>query len=298
MNQADPQGPNPVPTDGVGHRTIAQTFELTPRRIQAYAASIHDRNPVYLDDARPDGLIGHPGLAFSFQWNSRHMPDAQVNARSARFGVHAWTDLRLQRPFREGDVITSQGETVGCEQIKPGVLSVGRYRMTDSRGQLVAELDYAGITRGAITDGDDRPAPALPPLPQPTATGDAPLWQREVSIDADAAQVYTECADIYNPIHTERRVALAAGLPDIILHGSATQAIAMSALIDESLGGDPSRVLRFYTQNRAMVLLNTTITVCCRSKLPADDGAQALFFDVLTANGDRALANGVLIASS
>ncbi len=290
-------GPDPVPTDTIGHRTIARSFELTARRIQAYAASVHDGNPLYFDDARDGGLIGHPGLAFSFQWNSRHTPDVPPNPRTAPFGVHAWTDLRLRRPFREGDIITSQGETIGIEQIRPGVLTLGRYDMTDSHGEIVAELDYAGIIRGATIEGDDRPAPKLSPLPQPTTGLERPLWTREVCIAPEAAQVYTECAEIYNPIHTERRVALAAGLPDIILHGSATQAIAITQIVNASLNGDSRDITRFYCQNRAMVLVDSTITVRCHEDRTGSDGSRQIFFDVLTQDGAPALANGVLIAT-
>jgi acyl dehydratase len=295
MPTDNPAGPDPVPTNTIGHRTIARSFELTPRRIQAYAASIHDGNPLYFDDARDGGLVGHPGLAFSFQWNSRHTPDLPPNPRIAPFGVHAWTDLRLRRPFREGDIITSQGETIGIEQIKPGVLTLGRYDMTDSRGDTVAELDYAGIIRGAKIEGAAHPAPERFPVPQPTSGLGSPLWQREVRIGPEAAQVYTECADIYNPIHTERRVALAAGLPDIILHGSATQAIAMTAIVNASLDGDSRGITRFYCQNRAMVLLDSTITVRCHEDRTTAAGAREIFFDVLTQEGTSALANGVLI---
>jgi len=297
MPTDSPSGPDPVPSNTIGHRTIARSFELTPRRIQAYAASIHDGNPLYFDDARDGGLVGHPGLAFSFQWNSRHTPDLPPNPRIAPFGVHAWTDLRLHRPFREGDVITSQGETIGIEQIKPGVLTLGRYDMTDSHGDTVADLDYAGIIRGATIDGDNHPAPQLPALPQPTSGLDTPLWTRDVRIGPEAAQIYTECAEIYNPIHTERRVALAAGLPDIILHGSATQAIAITAIVNASLDGDPRGITRFYCQNRAMVLLDSTITVRCHEDRTTSTGAREIFFDVLTQEGTSALANGVLIGA-
>ena len=65
----------------------------------------------------------------------------------------------------------------------------------------------------------------------------------------------------FNPIHTERTVATEAGLPDIILHGSATQAMSATAVIEQSLGGDVSTVRRYAGQLRAMVLMGTTITV-------------------------------------
>ena len=43
------------------------------------------------------------------------------------------------------------------EQIKPGVHQPTRYTMKDGHGETVAELDYAGITRGAtLSDGAKR----------------------------------------------------------------------------------------------------------------------------------------------
>lgn len=297
MTESSQQTKPTISTSSVGRRTIAKSFELTPRRIQAFAAGINDFNPLYFDDARPDGLIGHPGLVFSFQWNSRFQPDIDVPLEIARLGVHAWTDVRFHRPFRQGDVITSQGETVSARQIRPGVESNQRYTMTDATGAIVAELDYAGITRGAVTDGPDRIAAEPPPLPDPPTLSD-PLWVADIPIAPEAAHVYTECAEIYNPIHTERSVALAAGLPDIILHGSATTCIAMREIIDRCLDGDPTRLARFTGQLRAMVLLDTQIQVRCLADVAGPDGSRAIYYEVRNGDGDPVLANGVAMTHS
>ena len=63
-----------------------------------------------------------------------------------------------------------------------------------------------------------------------------------VPIAREMPHAYTECASIWNPIHTERAVALGAGLPDIILHGTATWALAGRELIRKRAGGDPTRL--------------------------------------------------------
>ena len=261
----------------------------------AFASAVHDPNPVYLDDARPGGLVGPPGLVFSLQWQSRHAPDQPIDLRTARYGVHAFSDVRFERPFREGDVITCQGETIAIRQIPPGVLSVQRYTMVDSSGETVAVMDHGGITRGAVTRGPDRGAVDAPPLPEPSDIG-ATVWTAPVEIEPDAAHVYSECADIYNPIHTERRVALAAGLPDIILHGSATLCIALREVIDRSLEGDPTRVTRLAGRLRAMVLLGTAIEVRCLEDRRGAAGEREIFFDVLNQEGQPAIANGLVVA--
>ncbi len=169
--------------------------------------------------------------------------------------------------------------------------------MTDASGELVAQLDTSGITRGATLAGEDIILEESMPVPQAIESSGT-LWTSSVYIPREAGQTYTECADIYNPIHTERRVAVAAGLPDIILHGSATQAIAMSQIIEKSLGGDPGRVRRFVGQLRAMVLMDTTIEIRCLAEQTNNEGELEIFFEVLNAEGRPAVANGVVVATA
>ncbi len=283
-----------VETGSVGRFTIARSWELTPRLISAFAAGVDDPNPCYMDDAREGGLIGHPGMAFTFQWNSRHMPDETMHPETGRMGVHAWADIRYARPFRQGDVVTAQGETIEVRQIPPGVLQVQRVTMRDSRGGAVAVMDTAGIIRGARTDGPDRSNAALEPAPEPSPAPGDPAWTASLRISPHAAHVYTECADIWNPIHTERSVALAAGLPDIILHGSATMTFALREIVNRSLGGDPARVARLAGQFRAMVIPGERITV--RSLEERDGpGGREIFFDVLNAAGQPAIHRGFVL---
>ena len=73
---------------------------------------------------------------------------------------------------------------------------------------------------------------------------------------ATAAHVYTECARIWNPIHTDPEYARAAGLPGIILHGTATLALSISRVISFSEKNGEARVrCRF----AGMVLMPSTL---------------------------------------
>lgn len=280
---------------GVGRCTVAKSFTVNARAIMAFASGVGDSNECYMDDARAGGLIGHPGMVFSFQWNSRFMPDLELPPALVQRGVHAWVDARFERPIREGDVITSQGRTVAVRQLRPGVLSSQRYTMRDSDGAVVAEMDTGGITRGARLDGPDRELSPSSPLPQRADRGIAPLWSVELPIDPQAPHIYTECAQIWNPIHTERRIALAAGLPDIILHGSANITIALREVINRSFGGDPSRLRRFAGQFRAMVIPGRPVVVrALESRTEAAE--EIVFFEMLNHEGRPAIANGVAAA--
>ena len=284
-----------MPAD-VGRYTIAKSFEVTARSITAFAGGVDDFNPVYFEDDRPEGLIAHPGMVFSWQWNSRFTPDAEWDPNLVRRSVHAWVDVQFERHAREGDVITSQGQSVAVKQVKPGVLAAQRFTFRDSQGETVAIMDTGGITRGAELDGAAAELASAPPLPQRSSDDGAPVWSTTFPIDPQAPHVYTECADIWNPIHTERKVALAAGLPDIILHGSANILIALREVINRSLDGDPTRVTRYAGQFRGMVIPGRDVTVSALEVRDEGD-REIVFYEMRNDQGELAIANGVVVAS-
>jgi len=290
---SEENGPGVITTDDVGLYTIARTTLLDSRFSMAYAAAINDTNPAYFDDLRSAGLSVHPCIAFSLQWAARFRPDQEPNLRAAPFGVHASTDLRIYRPFKAGEAITTQGQMVQKRQVRPGVYNVDRYRMTASDGELVAELDYNGITRGATLAGPDVVAAEEPAWPVSTHLDATPLWQVEIPVGLHAGQQYTECARIYNPIHTEPSVARAAGLPDMILHGSATKAMSLTAVVNQCFGGDVRRVTRLCGQLRGMVLMDSIIRVEGLGE-EVVDGEQRVFFRALNEQGQAAISNGVV----
>ena len=290
-------GPGAISTDDVGTTTIAKTTLLDSRTTMAYASGINDVNPRYFNDLQEQGLMVHPCIAFSLQWSSRFRPDRKIDPRIAAFGVHASTDLRIHRPFRAGEAITTQGRLIQKKQLPPGVYNVEKYRMVASNGELVAELYYNGITRGATLEGKDVVLEEELDSPAVGEFGTKPLWTKEFPVRLHAGQQYTECANIYNPIHTEPSVAKAAGLPNIILHGSATKAIGLMAIVDECLDGDADRVTRLIGQLRGMVLMDTKVVVESWAEDIVGDEIR-IAFRVLNEAGEPAVSNGVICASA
>lgn len=293
LDQNEAIGPGVVTADDVGLYTIASTVLLDSRFTMAYAAGVNDSNPAYFDDLRPGGLCVHPGIVFSLQWASRFRPDQKPNLRAAPYGVHASTDLLIHRPFRAGEAVTTQGRVVQKRQIRPGVYNVEHYRMTASDGELVADLYYNGITRGATLDGPDVVVAEEPAWPRFGKVTGEPLWRTEIPIPLHAGQQYTECARIYNPIHTEPSIAKAAGLPDMILHGSATKAMSLSAVVDACFDGDATRITRLCGQLRGMVLMDSAITVEGLAEEVAA-GEKRILFRTLNAEGLPAIHNGIV----
>jgi acyl dehydratase len=115
------------------------------------------------------------------------------------------------------------------------------------------------------------------------------VWEDRVAIGAGLAHVYTECARIWNPIHTDVAFARAAGLPGLILHGTATLALAVSRVVARVLGGDPSRVRGVAVRFAGMVPMPSAVTVRGH-----EAGDTEIHFDAVDSAGRPVLGRGVV----
>ncbi len=287
----------PLTSEGVGETTATISHQVDARWLMAYAAGIGDFNPRYLDTAAGT-VTGHPVFPVCLEWPailaSRRLPGrASVSAAEAARGVHAAHDLHIRRPIRAGERLHTRATVVGLERVRPGAAEITRLDTLDDDGELVCRTYQLGISRGVELQGEARHVEQAPQAPvlggAPAPADKAGLSSHRLTVPEGLAHVYTECARIFNPIHTDRAVALAAGLPDIILHGTATLAMAVSELVNVHLGGDGGRVRRLGGRFTAMVLMPSTLTLEVRGRR---DGV--LFYRVLTEDGAEAFSRGFL----
>ncbi|MGI9327530.1 MAG: FAS1-like dehydratase domain-containing protein, partial [Pseudomonadales bacterium] len=239
----------PLSSASVGTCTESFVHDVDARWLMAYAAGLNDLNPRYMDTTA-GAVCAHPLFPVCLEWpailasRSPSEADGPTPEEAAR-GVHAAHDLTLHRPIRAGDRLQTTATVVAVQQIKPGAAQTLRLDTVDlNSGELVAQTYQLSISRGVEVIGGDRTTEAVPgwPTTPGTAAGDAEA--HSISVSAGAAHIYTECARIWNPIHTDRAVALNAGLPGIILHGTATLALAVSRMVNEYAGAQPRRVRR------------------------------------------------------
>jgi len=282
----------PLSTKLVGASTEAITHDVDARWIMAYAAGLGDGNPRYLDTAA-NTVVAHPVFPACLEWpvilTTRRPPGYEaVTAAEGTRGVHAAHDLHLYQPIRAGARLTTSATVIGLKRIKPGAAQMTRLDTVDESGALVCRTYQLGISRGVDVLGGPTFLERAPDPPQRPGER-AEVLRVSIPVAANAAHVYTECARIWNPIHTDRRVSLAAGLPDIILHGTATLALAVSRLVDAFLDGDLTRVRRLGGRFTAMVLMPSTLTLDLVART-----ANALCFDVRTESGAAAFSEGYL----
>lgn len=282
----------PLSSNTVGGSTNPVEHHVDARWLMAYAAGIGDFNPAYMD-TQAGTVMAHPVFPVCVEWpvilNIREIAGTQaLTSDEAARGVHASHDLHLYRPIQAGDRLHTQATMTEVRRIKPGAVYTMRLDSTDANnGELVARTYQQGIYRGVeVVDGDKCSEQA----PQwPAATDLSEASNTNIHVPIGAAHTYTECARIWNPIHTDKAVALKAGLPDIILHGTATLALAISRIVDQFAAGDPSRLVRLGGRFSAMVLMPSTTT------LKAQRNGQTIAYQVLTEDGQAAINNGFVV---
>jgi acyl dehydratase len=281
-----------------GAASELRTAEADPRWTMAYAAALGDLLPCYMDTRRPAQLLAHPMFPVCFEWPlvvelTERLRATGLAAEEAARGVHATHDLLLYRPIRPPERLVTRATVSGLEQRAPGVYQLVRLDTWDSRGDAVCTTWYGTLYRGLKMSGSQQPAQPRPALPSLEDRPPAPRSRSVVHIGAAMSHVYTECARIYNPIHTDIRAAQEAGLGGLILHGTATLALAVSRIVACEAEGDPRRVARVASRFRAMVTMPSDVTVQVLAREPVDDG-QVIFFEALNAGGERAISDGVV----
>jgi acyl dehydratase len=266
----------------------------------SYAAGLGHSAPAYFDTTRADGLLNHPLFPIAVEWGLITAPDSGLEALGLTLaerlrGVHARHDLHLHRTIGAGTDVTVSAQIVGITQTTPGALMTTRFDGADSDGPLWTTW-MGSLYRGVSVLGEQRCLADVPAAP----TVESRLTEsrtRTVPVQVWAPHVYSECARIWNPIHTDAAVARAAGLPGPILHGSANLAHGVDWVLSVlDVGAD--RVRRVGGSFRGLVDVPSTISPTLDAIDEGQDGTLTAHFTVLNSAGDPAVRDGYLVVST
>jgi acyl dehydratase len=287
----------PINPDALG-ASASLSQQVDTRWVLSYAAGLGLTDRLYLDDAQADGPFVVPMFCVCLEW------EAALKTRNAllrldetelRRGVHVWQDSRFVSPIRAGMAVSTSAEVVHMRRTSAGTYVLIRYRSSErSSGTLLVDSLSGTMFRGVSIAGDhevlgEDPRPRTAVSGQGAVLADAVLAEYLMPIDAGLPHVYTECARIWNPIHTEERVARSAGLSGILLHGTATWAFAAKAIAQGLMGAEGLRRLhRLQGEFRRPVAPLDTL----RMRALRRDGDD-IAFDVLTGSGDQAMSAGL-----
>ncbi len=199
---------------------------VSDRWLVAYAAAVGDTRPELFDVERQGGIIAHPVFPACLEWPlvSEGAPGIELTNATLNLGMHVAQSSVLHAPVVPGSTVTTVAELLVAEQRSNAVHIATEFTSVDDLGASVAVTRTHMLYPGAVLRGS-RPH-AIRPEAISSPSHLSPVGKFEVS--STNAVIYTECSRIWNPIHTDPRVAKTAGLSGPVLHGTETLARAIS----------------------------------------------------------------------
>lgn len=279
----------PLSSSIVGLELPESVVTVTPRMALAYAAGIADDCHRTYDDADPAFAVS-PFYCVSLEWRIVSV------ARGDQFGlspaeavrsVHAGQATTFHAPIKAGTKVRVSGRVIGIRATRAGALSQSRLSVSDADtdAALTSTITTALYRDVAVAGPDRQDGDAA----QNHRVVEGAIEDHSIVLDRWFAHRYTECAAIWNPIHTERTVALSAGLPDTIVHGTALWALAGRTIVSRLAPNAPDRLRMLSGRFAAMVLSGTAIVV----RLVRDPARpREVSFSVLNAEGRPAVSDG------
>ncbi len=267
------------------------------RHTTNYAASVGDANEWYLDDTKEEGIIAPPIFAAAITWplveRINEYPEWPYPPDLLRTLVHYSEHLQFKRPIRPGDRLSIHGEIAAVLPHRAGVYLVLKFRAVSQSGETVFTEHTGGILRGVKCADVGRGGEGLPKF-APLAIPENPIWAISIPIPRELPYLYDGCTNIVSPIHTSPQFARTAGLPDIILQGTATLALAVRELVRREGDGDPRRVAQLVANFGAMVIPGSSVELRLLARQSIGEFIE-LSFDVLNQKSEGAVRRARLL---
>jgi hypothetical protein len=140
----------------------------------------------------------------------------------------------------------------------------------------------------AVEGGDWFPSHAQRPTSE--FAGLTKWTECEIPLDRWYAHRYSECASIWNPIHTEQSVAHAAGLPGTIVHGTALWALSGRVIAAAHAQGNTLGLTALSGRFTAMVKSGTPVRL---RHAPSAHDPRQIVFELLNEQGAAAISSGI-----
>jgi acyl dehydratase len=283
----------PINASAVGKPLNERHLEVSKRSLLAYSAVMGDTSAAFFDDARPEGIVALPQYCVALEWPLASAAETAASlglaAGEAKAVIHLRQDSKFHSLVRPGDPLSIASTLTAVKSTAKGAIVRSRTDTANtSSGESVVTTHSDALFMGVAVNGDD--VSTTESSSQPREDMPSSSERTTLHIARELPHLYTECAQIWNPIHTERAAALAAGLPDIILHGTATWALAGREIAKHYAHGDASRLRRLAGEFSAMVIPGKDIVIE-HARSAAD--ANVVLFAVRNHEGDLAIQNGI-----
>ncbi|MBW1811119.1 MAG: hypothetical protein JRJ87_23210 [Deltaproteobacteria bacterium] len=211
--------------------------------------------------------------------------------------VHASEHIILKRPIRPGNKLRINGRIEAVLAKYAGTLVVVRFEGRNTKDDSAVFTEYTGgMLRGIECADSGSKADTLPEIPSSQGYLE-PLWKSEIEISPVAAHLYDGCTNIVFPIHTSKAIAKGIGLPDIILQGTATMALAVREIVNHEANRNPMNVIEVACRFSDIVVPGSTIVVELLARQDGNRGRH-LNFRVINSMTKEAIKLGYMLLKS
>jgi len=249
-------------------------------RIAKYTLGIAETSPRHTDHSRGD--FAAPPLIVAtvvIPTTGMMLADVELGDLNLSRIVHGGIELEFARLVRQDDVLTCTATFDGIEEKSTGTLINFRFDVNDQRDELVC----SGLTQYFVRGGGKSNAKGDPD----GHAHDEVLHEVSETIEEGLSRLYAEGSGDVFPIHTNSEFAKSVGLPDVILHGMCTLAVALRSVVTSMLDGDAGKLRSVAVRFSKMVFHGDTLTTRIHAAGPG-----AASFTTLNHKGQPVLKQG------
>lgn len=281
-----------------GKHLRSRTTTVNWRDTMNYAAAVGDNNPLYFDDTRKSGIIAPPMFCVALTWpilerlgeyiESEDFPEEVLSTQ-----VHYTEHILIHRLVNPGEQLIITGKIAAIYPHRSGTHVILRFDALDVQENPVFTEHIGGLMRGVHCTGEAAAIEDVPEVTRHRKNAEDLEWKKEIFIDPLLPFIYDGCANIFFPIHTSLKYAREVGLPNILLQGTATLALAVREITNAFAGGDPTKICSIACRFTNMVQPGNYIAL----KAGLDDNESdndKVPFIVINENGDKAISDGLV----
>ncbi len=238
----------------------AQPYSWTEKDAMLYALGIGmGSDPMNLDElpfVYESGLKAVPTMATTVAWGAG--PGIGKMGINFLLVVHGEQKVEFHKPFPTEASVLAASRVIGAyDKGDKGAVIYNETVLADAKtGEKIATLTGSTFARG---DGNFGGPSDGAPEPHEVPTR-APDLSVDIATKPDQALIYRLSGD-RNPLHSDPRIAAAAGFPRPILHGLCTYGITCRAVLQEYCGFDPAKIKSHQVRFSSPVFPGETITV-------------------------------------
>jgi len=250
-----------------------------------YALGSNDPNPWYINGIREGGIIAPPMYAVNYGGGALASVffDKEIGQGYMAFLVHGEQEIEWFKVARPNMKVKTAGKVLDIQDKGSGeLLIVESTTSLAATGEPICRQLFTFFVRGY---GSMQKKPKEPEAPEDKSKV---AFESKEKVLLGQTYAYAEPSGDHNPIHMNEDFAKKVGLGGIILQGLCTMAFCHKAVVQGVVGGDPTKVKKFFVRFSKPVRPGEELTI----KGWWIEKDKAVGFEAFNPKGEPVIKNG------